>query len=296
MRVHLRTTMDDPWANAWQDRSHNTDHLSSSSWTLSPHQNTPGDVQESDIGVPAWSTGVGVPWGDPTALEIPRWDYQHPSDLWSAPSRSEARSVSSPLQPPPELVRPPSPASVKPSAVPFVPPSPSPPSPSAVSDDISHDSEPSSHDERADTPDAFGTFEEAATDAPWAQTRPLDSDTSDWAPSWGSGTATVPSNDEQPLDEWEAARKAKEEQDSRVVRVDSFYQGGLSHSNDIYSHPSSLPPFSDRPRSWLRSYGEQQTLKAGMSKSWIYKVWKTSRVCKLRYYFSSFSPAHTALS
>ena len=230
VRDSLLTTMDsdDPWANAWQDpppqRTHNSDHtVSAPSWTFTPHEKTPGDVQESDIGVPSWSTGVGVPWGDPSALEIPRWDYQHPSDFWTASPRSDARSVSGSSEPPPELVHPPSPGPVKPSAAPFVPHTPSPPSPSAVSDDLSHDSEPPSHDERADTPDAFGTFEDVVPDAPWAQTRPLDLDTSDWAPSWGSGTATLPSKDEQPPDEWEAARRAKEEQDSRVVRVDFFY-------------------------------------------------------------------------
>jgi hypothetical protein len=234
---------DDPWANAWGDPQPQLSQLSSltakpSSWSFAAHENLDDDVQESDVGVQSWSTGVGVRWTDPSAPENSRWEYQSASNFWSASSTATVSNVSDAFpSPKPHL---PSPGPPEPSSSHSVQPASSPPSPSTTPDDSSDQSEVASHDEQADTPDAFGTFEEAVPGASWAATPAFGLDNPDWDPAWGLGTVPVPVKDEQPPDEWEAARMAKEEQDSRVVRVIKY-----SLSENLFptlSHAASRTP------------------------------------------------------
>jgi hypothetical protein len=216
---------DDPWANAWGDPQPQLTQVNSitakpSSWSFPAHENLSDNVQESDVGVTSWPTGVGVPWTDPSAPENSRLENQSASNFWSTSSTETTSTLSDAF--PSSKPRLPSPGPPESSASQSVQPVSSPPSPSTTPDDGSDQSEFASHDERADTPDAFGTFEEPVPDAPWATTPAFSLDNKDWDPAWGLGTVPVPAKGEQSPDEWEAARMAKEEQDSRVVRVIIF--------------------------------------------------------------------------
>ena len=233
-KVHVISTMDDLWGNAWGSPD---DDAKATAWSASEKPQN-DDHQEDDLAMPSWSTGPGIQWDEPSDTQNPLWsNAHHTAQDWShedpygdialANSRSaeppadDNSTVELPVEPePPSLSTPlprgqydditapslpreldgellPSPISSSP------PPEPSPPS----------------------SPDAFGTF---TIGAEHSDTAPFSTiggslggqiDDNEWGSPWGSVSKDVDGESAQfDSDEWESAKLRQLEMDSRVVR------------------------------------------------------------------------------
>lgn len=233
--------MDDPWSNAWSDPADlSSSHKSPTTSTWDPKPNIQEvEDNETDIAMPSWATGAGINWAEPSQdAHSSLWSQVPPSAGWSPPhSFSDIRLGKAPdLESTKELSRPTTPEDVQLSspnpASPITPaetqeerleiPSEDSPSHSTRSGSPSHSPIPPS----SPNPDGFGTFETGATSEldPWpASASPFDAQENEenaWGSAWEDKANDDPTaNSEQgSLDEWEAARRMKQEMDRRVVR------------------------------------------------------------------------------
>ena len=238
--------MDDPWANAWGEPSSavslgHGQSIVQPSWALATQEPTTGDDQEADIGMPSWSAGTGVLWNEPSASENSLWSQQTTgTEHWQPTSYDHipvGRTIS---QKPPSPPRIPSP---KPdnsdTTFSLSHSSRSPPKEiGSMPSPLATVSEPS--ETPPESPDAFGTFESAEADPPWASASvsALNLDANEWEPAWGSEPVAVSGKRQQkPPDEWEEAKRRKEMQDRRVVSYDlpllQFYHSLVSSLRSV---------------------------------------------------------------
>jgi hypothetical protein len=209
--------MDNPWANAWLPQSESSSQQD--------------DNQETDIGLPSWSTTVQ--WNEPSTAGNSLWAQpttDATEDGWE-PSTYEGIPISkSTVLDQPSPPHPPSPKEEEP--VPNLPPLPdeqppvSLPIPDVIIDD--HQSPPPtpklSNLSPPASPNAFGSFESADADADadtsWTDnvpTAPLVA--GEWGSAWAGPPAPEEKTRDEPEDEWEIAKRKKEEQDRHVVCI-----------------------------------------------------------------------------
>ena len=147
------------------------------------------------------------------------WVPVSPVDVWSSTAQQQTPIVPSPTPP----------GDVSPKIPPFASPTPSeePKGEHLVSSEQAQDTPIKS---RASSPDQFGTFESGNTDATipvgevgWGPPEHSTfGDSVDSSNAWGQqATAEERDTEAKPVDEWEAARRAKEKLEKRVVCEDS---------------------------------------------------------------------------
>lgn len=232
--------MDNPWADPWDETSKKTttqhDKPLQPKWGSLPTLELP----KPDVEPPSWEPQDTVPWAAPTDnTPLPSWGVEEPS--WTPPdppnldeiviSAPEAVSNDEP-QSEPEDQDEEGTDSVSLPATPVVPPRdplppvapPPPPPPPLEVTPISFSAASPSLKTPRDLDDGFGGFEsglDSATDEdggwgaspdPYLESEPVGGEV--WGSSWGEQSSS--DREEQP-DEWEAARKQKEEQDKHVV-------------------------------------------------------------------------------
>jgi len=222
--------MDDLYANAWNDPtdpplSDLKPSTSSSTW-LSPR--LPDAHEEADLAAPSWSTGAGVHWNEPSDSAGFSWGQADTDLAWNSSTYEGiqiAKPASAPAPEPHDTEGDDAPAVEPQSAEEEAPESPievrglSPP-PSPVQEvlaiavplaDVEVLSPPAEHD-------AFGTFESALVpdeDSALA----LEETTLDagaWGSAWASESEAKVAQEAEPVDEWEAARQRKIQQDRKV--------------------------------------------------------------------------------
>ncbi|TFY63014.1 hypothetical protein EVJ58_g3493 [Rhodofomes roseus] len=222
--------MDDLYANAWDEPSQpplsdfKPSTSSSKSW-LSPK--LPDAHEEADLAAPSWSTGAGIGWNEPSDSAGFSWGQADTDLAWGASSydnipigKSVATGEEDVLAADPPVVQeepPPSPASPSPESSPEVrEPSPPPPVQEVLATavpfaDAEVLSPPAEHD-------AFGTFESALApteDATLAlEENVLNTDA--WGSAWASELEQKEAEEAERVDEWEAARQRKAQQDRKI--------------------------------------------------------------------------------
>lgn len=233
--------MDDPWSNAWSDPADlSSSHKSpvTSTWDSKQNIQQSSEDDEADIAMPSWATGAGINWTEPSQdVHSSLWSQVPPSANWSPPhSFSDIQLGKAPdSDSTKELSRPASPEDVQPS-------SPNPASPITLEEtqeehlevppeeNVSHSTSSTSPSHSpipsSPNPDGFGTFETGATMEldPWpASASPFDAQ-EDGENAWGSAWEDkakedpIANSEQECVDEWEAARRMKQEMDRRVVR------------------------------------------------------------------------------
>lgn len=249
--------MDDLYNNAWGDPSKPAEDITEtvlgarSTWT-SPKATTRVEDDEADLAAPSWSTGAGISWDEPSDDTHGFGWSQSESDMAWGASTYEGIHIAKPIEVTPEEVE----VEVK-EELPVAPPSPPSPkedldldfhdvktvNESTTSESIVEEpaykslngsagfseilpSSPSVSDSdetprvsRAPSPDGFGTFESAVeteevTSPGFAMTESLEDNA--WGGAWAEETDGE-SKAEEPVDEWEVARRQKEAQDRKVV-------------------------------------------------------------------------------
>ena len=242
--------MDNPWANGWNDEVEVTTSTdiadpskapASSSWIHShyAHSSSLDDTREVDISMPSWSTGADVKWMEPSLTGGSLWTSQQVDstdpahlDAWGSTTYKGISLTPSPgshetkleegISPPSSPVHvdniPPSPipSTVQEITIPTPPKIPSPPPEYIIPVTLPHDM------------DNFGTFEtglaSAGDDAedPWSSSAaifPPETEKEDqWCPAWSTHTDTH-NDEEERLDEWEAARQMKQKMNQQVVCI-----------------------------------------------------------------------------
>jgi hypothetical protein len=299
--------MDDPWANAWGEPTNPVSGgpIVSSSWNLATQTHFPEHEQEADIGMPSWSTGAGVPWNEPSAAGNSLWSQPTPArQLWEPSPYDQIPIGRSTFEKPPSLPRTPSPkedhvgkASYSPELLPLPHLIPE----EVVSIPVSRESSPRSDSDlpvsapgpsesRPESPDAFGTFESAVTEAPWVSTAAPSSTLEEWGSTWESESSKVVQERQAPLDEWEAAKRQKDEQDRQKAEQDrqvvSFvFPFSKSVGSLDASHLSFWHLYSCDSKNSHKNYG--QITIALRDREWsrtknvaICEDWMVSRVCK----------------
>lgn len=231
--------MEDPWSNAWSDPADLTapsKYSASATWDAEQRaQRATTEDDEADIAVPSWATGAGINWNEPSQdSHSSLWSQVPPTASWSPPhSFSDIQLSKAPdteSNKDPSRPTTPDDAPVNSSA---------PASPISAQEDntVEHPEEvveqspviPSSSRSPLPTsspnPDAFGTFEDGTTNDldPWPHTAsPFDTQ-EDAQDAWGSAWEEKVEKDdavedrEESVDEWEAAKRMKQEMDRRVV-------------------------------------------------------------------------------
>lgn len=235
--VHVISTMDDLWGNAWGSPD---DDAKATAWSTSEKPQN-DDHQEDDLAMPSWSTGPGIQWDEPSDTQGPLWsNAHHTAQDWSLehPYGDISLANSRPAEPPADdnsTVELPVEAESPPHS-PYLP--------QGQCDDISAPSLSRELDEELSpspissppppepsppsSPDAFGTFTigaEHSDTAPFSTVGgSLGSQIYDneWGSPWGSVSKEVDGENTQfDSDEWESAKLRQLEMDSRVVRNSS---------------------------------------------------------------------------
>ena len=226
--------MYNPWANGWSDESENPTNsdlkpaITTSSWTPEHALSASEGAQEDDLSAPSWSTGPDIKWAEPSQIRGSLWSQTAADDhldAWGSstykgitlgPLASESlspqekydRDESPPLSPVQQEKTPriPSPEEITPPRV----PSPVPQSAQFPS-----------------SPDAFGSFETAAdagstvNDDPWFSSASAFPPDNEEVHSWTApkvGEAEEATEVQILPDEWEIAKRRKENMDRQVVR------------------------------------------------------------------------------
>lgn len=195
--------------------------LPKSTWTLpkqSAHDN------EADLAAPSWSTGAGIHWDEPSK-ESPefKWsandtdlawtsdsvyhDIQIQRDASHEPETEDGRSLPVSSDSAEEMKE----ASSR--GIDYSRPT------SLVLDDHVAVG-PSTPPPRSPSPDGFGTFEtglEGQDSAVFPSSLSQDAE-DDWASPW-MGTASTEEREDARADEWETAKRQKEQLDKKIVRV-----------------------------------------------------------------------------
>ncbi|KZT10051.1 uncharacterized protein LAESUDRAFT_810336 [Laetiporus sulphureus 93-53] len=239
--------MDDLYRNAWSDQAERMlpdvkPALSSTSW-LSPTLAL--SEEEADLATPSWSTGTGIHWNEPSENSGISWTQTDTDAGWGA-STYEGIQLGGPAEreesPPPSTAEADAetqaeiqaqaeteteiekrettvsiPQSPKVSAVSDVEPS-SPHSPAEIQLPPSVVSSPAFGTlSLPPDQDGFGTF--ASAISPDEETALALEESEINADAWGSAWATrtdAAESTEEPVDEWETARRLRAKQDRRV--------------------------------------------------------------------------------
>ncbi|KAI0060983.1 hypothetical protein BV25DRAFT_1839306 [Artomyces pyxidatus] len=233
--------MDDIWGNAWGEPSTSQHGSGTLPWASKPetlHQETSaaaGD-EEADLAMPSWSTGSGMQWDEPPNLQGSLWSQTSPSSAapWSlANPYSDIHITKAATSPPASDAEGSSHLanSLTASSPVIEVKEEEEVSPAASEPDVA--SEPpfeslSAPDQSpTSSPDAFGTFEVGAPQVhvddadPWSSSAAVFDDEladapDEWGSAWTGGQKRESEQDGGKMDEWESARRRKEEMDRRV--------------------------------------------------------------------------------
>jgi hypothetical protein len=229
--------MDNPWGTSDSSAGSDIDP-----WAQPKAFGAAHDDSEADLAIPSWSTSASMQWNDPPEAQGELWRPSGIDDAGWTSSTYDGITLGSSPTPPAELGRSPSPPAFEQTAhspIKDVPHESLPPSASyePVSDEIyPASSQPPVVDYQhagttLDSADVFGTFSGDAVDDGALRSAPLSASQNTWsepndafsAGNWGDEWASHEDNSEDtdvpPIDEWEAAKLAKQRQDARVVRV-----------------------------------------------------------------------------
>lgn len=220
--------MDELYGNAWGDSSSLAEalQLPQPTWTT-PKLATHDD--EADLAAPSWSTGAGIQWNEPSEESHGfKWSANEPDLAWAPETVYSdiqiSRSVSNETQPEDELSLPTSNDSdaegerrEENMAAGFRSVDDNQPASPALDEHVTaRSSTPLS---RSSSPDGFGTFETGIEEDIKPLHTSMEQDLKDgaWSSPWvGTGTAEE-EQEEQKVDEWEAARRQKERLDRKIV-------------------------------------------------------------------------------
>ncbi|TFK51711.1 hypothetical protein OE88DRAFT_1734754 [Heliocybe sulcata] len=224
--------MEDPWGNAWGEPSkpttYSTSTVSDSVWTAPSTASTGHDDSEADLGAPSWSAGDDVKWTEPSALQPSLWSQGEDALAWGSNPYADLPIGKSDPEEPNE----PSPISPKDGDDSSTSQQSSPSTPvqnfrseSPQSVIVSPESPVSPHTPLPSlppTPNAFGSFETGLATEDQVTSGELDPwspavGTFDAGPSaWSSAEGDDHAKETVRLDEWEAAKREKEERERRV--------------------------------------------------------------------------------
>ncbi|KZT65737.1 hypothetical protein DAEQUDRAFT_759148 [Daedalea quercina L-15889] len=222
--------MDDLYANAWNDRADpplsdlKPSTSSNTSW-LSPK--LPDAHEEADLAAPSWSTGAGIAWNEPSDNAGFSWGQADTDLAWDSSTYDDIQ------------IRNPASIAVDDDVhaaeaqdveeVPSVPVSPALPATTALDVYQTHEPSPPAAREVLDVTvpladaealslpadqDAFGTFESALVPDEDTAVALEASDVN--VDAWGAAWAETKEAEAEPVDEWEAARQRKAQQDRKV--------------------------------------------------------------------------------
>ncbi|EKM81808.1 hypothetical protein AGABI1DRAFT_126162 [Agaricus bisporus var. burnettii JB137-S8] len=245
--------MEDPWLNAWHDPL-----------KLSPH-NPPQSISSSkfvtddqaDIGLPSWDSSDAAPtWSsDSTDLHDELWTRENrTSQLWTTPTLESIGfakppedpqfSNDSPCPPSPqhsdqERERTPETVIISATSLEEDEASPvRPVLPEGFKGFGEKEKEGGVQREASPDPEGFGTFTNAFDDHtnadPWTPSHsifPQTEETGDWGTTWKDQSESVDNDDVEPVDEWELAKRQKENQDRYVPPA--FLNSILRHYDEF---------------------------------------------------------------
>ncbi|TFY66059.1 hypothetical protein EVG20_g5032, partial [Dentipellis fragilis] len=253
--------MDDPWRNAWGEPL--STHPAST-WSIPPSQ---PDAEEADLAAPSWSTGLGIEWSEPPDVQGSLWSQNTISDPWSPPANTfEGLTLGRTSS----METPESPDEVTTSGTDGEPPSTdvvhgAVATPTVVSEqEIEHSVPPSPSPDPSLTssPDAFGTFEIGANADdidPWpASAAAFGQQPSDqtWGAAWADTAEETPTREDrqQSVDEWEEARRRKEELDRKVPPelLATIFAQVEELSKDAWPEPESPEVEAGWQKTWRR--------------------------------------------
>lgn len=235
--------MEDPWLNAWHDPL-----------KLSP-RNPPQSISSSkfvtddqaDIGLPSWDSSDAAPtWSsDSTDLHDELWTRENrTSQLWTTPTlesigfakppEDPRSSNDSPCPPSPqhsdqERERTPETVIISATSLESLEEDEASPVRPVLPEGFQgfgeKEEEGGVQGEASPDPEGFGTFTNAFDDHtnadPWTPSHsifPPTEETGDWGTTWKDQSESVDNDDVEPVDEWELAKRQKENQDRYVVR------------------------------------------------------------------------------
>lgn len=219
--------MDELYGNAWGDSSDLAEELQSpkTPWTSSKPK---AHDDEADLAAPSWSTGVDIRWNEPSDEAGGfGWSADEPDLAWAPETVHRdiqiQRTASSEPEPEDEVSLPTSNESeaeeekhIKPNPLGLLGVEDARPSSTVDEEYTLRSSTPPS---RSSSPDGFGTFETGADEVSKPLSSTLDIEDEDWSSPW-VGTAPPEEEDEEEankVDEWEAARRQKEQLDRKIV-------------------------------------------------------------------------------
>ncbi|KAA1468812.1 hypothetical protein DENSPDRAFT_543165 [Dentipellis sp. KUC8613] len=259
---HFPLLMDDPWRNAWGDPS--STHPETSAWSTPASQ---PDEEEADLAAPSWSTGLGIEWNEPPDVQGSLWSQNTISDPWSPPANTfEGLTLGRTSS----METPESPDEVTTSEADSEPPSTdvvhdavaTPTVASEQETEHSAPSSPSPDPSLTSSPDAFGTFEIGANADdidPWpASAAGFGQQPSDqtWGAAWADTTEETPTREDrqQSVDEWEEARRRKEELDRKVPPelLATIFAQVEELSKDAWPEPENPEVEADWQKTWRR--------------------------------------------
>ncbi|KZT27807.1 hypothetical protein NEOLEDRAFT_1239968 [Neolentinus lepideus HHB14362 ss-1] len=223
--------MEDPWGNAWGEPGKPAVYGTStvSNWTAPPATSTGHGDSEADLGAPSWSTGDDIKWAEPSTVQSFLWSQGEDALAWgSNPYADLPIGKADPTEhslPSPVTPREDDESSISRASSPLTPvqtfgsecPQ------SAVLSQKSPITTQSPAASPPATPDVFGTFETGLVADDQLGSGELDP----WSPAsgtfvaeqsaWSSAGVEKPEDDEgKQMDEWEAAKREKEEREKRV--------------------------------------------------------------------------------
>lgn len=227
-------SMDDLYANAWSDRQEialpelKSPVIDSNPSWVSPNHSLPPHDEEADLAAPSWSTGAEIHWNEPSESSGFSWSQTDPDLAWGASTYEGIQIRNTPTEENNELSLP-TPEPEEETTVASTPHSPhastledtslSQPSPDLTEALASVVHSPGfSSSPRSTSPDAFGTFETAATadDDPAFALRQNELEADTWGSAWNAPKVNEESTDGA-MDEWEVAKQQKAKQDRKVV-------------------------------------------------------------------------------
>ncbi|KDQ61572.1 hypothetical protein JAAARDRAFT_190313 [Jaapia argillacea MUCL 33604] len=271
--------MDDIWGNAWGESTKPPPATTTHEDPVWPARSPilTGD-NEADIGLPSWSTGSDIRWNEPSETAGSLWSQPDNASAWGAtPSPYEdislGRIPTPEIQPP---LKPPSRQEELPFDVPLPPVRDelSLPSPFVEEDEAQEVSIPVAESSlstpRPPSPDGdgFGTFE-SGVDAfestglePWSPsgaTFAAEDVGSGWASAWSTSQhEATPDTDSEKLDEWERAKRQKEQGDMKVPPevISSLVHQCEEFVNDVWPAPERTSADDDDWRNSWRTHEE----------------------------------------
>ncbi|CDO73263.1 hypothetical protein BN946_scf185008.g25 [Trametes cinnabarina] len=179
--------------------------------------------EEADLAAPSWSTGAEIDWNEPTGSPGFSWSHAEPDLAWGSSvyesipigktpveevpaataAAEDAYEVQEPADEHPVL---PAEEAHTPGAVSSLPPSSTLPEAYEVKPELVV----------PPSPDGFGSFETGVADTN-AVSPKFSLEDDPWAaPSWAETEACSPESPDEPVDEWERARREKLKMDKRV--------------------------------------------------------------------------------